>query len=222
MNKKINQIMVKSILGLMLVLLLKLTTFPLMVANWRECVSAPGCGCTLQGVTSSLQPYIVESAGYFLNSHSDYQTFLNRVEMAENNGADTNEWRAILNSAVANMEKAKAAYANVKAAAGKVTNDPVMIDKLAKFDYDGFQVKYGLIVPIFEKVKTLLVKGDMAGLDDAVLANMDSILNQLYEVRTILDNTQTTDIALLWRLNQSYAEAQLSGQYISEIIKANL
>jgi hypothetical protein len=176
----------------------------------------------LQGTTSTLKIYITESAGYFLNSHSTYQTFLNRVEMADVNGIDFIELKDILYNSTAYMEKAKAAYANVKAASEKIPMDTIMINKLQNFDYDGFQVKYGLIKPIFVKVKKLLLKGDIPGLDAAVLANMENILKQLYEVKALVDKSQTPDIAGLWRLNQSYAEAQLFGQYIAQIIKANL
>ena len=215
-------ILLTSILGLLLVLSLTLFSYPYLVANWRECISAPGCSCLLQGTMLPLTPSITESAGCFLNSHSAYQAFLNRVEMADINGIEFNELKDILYNALDNMEKAKAAYANVKTAALKVPNDPVMIDKLMKFDYDSFQVNYDLIGPIFEKVKGFLIKGDVSGIDDAMLANMDNILRQLYEVKAALAKTQLPDIALLWQLNQSYTNAQLFGQYMSQIIKANL
>jgi hypothetical protein len=170
----------------------------------------------------SLQTYIVESAWYFLTSHADYQDFQALVEMTDINGVDYKEMKNILYSAIDNMEKARAVYANLKVAAADIPNDRAMMDRLRVFDYDGFQAKYGLLGSIYEKVKSLLVKGDTAGLDDAVLANMDAILKQLYEVKTIVDGDRSPDIAILWRLNQSYFEAQLFGQYMSEIIKANI
>ena len=223
MNKKI---IFRSILGIVLVLSLTLLAYPDLVANWRECLAAPGCSCklTLQVMqdTPALKTYIVESAWYFLTSHGDYQDFQALVEMTDINGVDSQGMKTILDSAIDNMEKARAVYANLKVAAADIPNDRAMIDRLRVFDYDGFQAKFGLLGPVYEKVKALLVKGDTAGLDDAVLANMDAILKQLYEVKTIVDGDRSPDIAILWRLNQTYFEAQLFGQYMSEIIKANI
>ncbi|MCU0289463.1 MAG: hypothetical protein MUF15_24085, partial [Acidobacteria bacterium] len=120
MNKHIKRMMIQSVLGLMLILSFTLISYPDLVANWRECLNTPGCSCTLQGTTSTLKIYITESAGYFLNSHSAYQTFLNRVEMADVKGIDFIELKDILYNSTAYMEKAKAAYANVKAASEKI------------------------------------------------------------------------------------------------------
>lgn len=192
-------------------------------ANWRECASAPGCTCVSLAATFSatatLKMFIVESAGYFLNSHSAYQAFLNRVEMTDLKGADYNEMRDILYSAIDNMEKAKAAYTNLKTASEKIPYNQEMIDQLMKFDYDGFRVKYGLMESIFEKLKVLLGKGDIAGFDGAVLANMDTILSKLYEVKAAVDEDQLPEIAHLWRANQAYVEAQLFAQYMSEVFR---
>jgi len=224
MNKQIKRFCVTGIIVMFVCYFFAQVSFASVWGNWRECASAPGCSCTLtfqvtQSTVSTLKTYIVESAGYFLKSHATYQDFLSLVEMTDLNGVDYKEMRAILYSTVDNMEKAKASYANLKAAAEKIPNDPFVIDKLLKFDYDSFQVKYGLIEPIFEKVKSLLSKGDIAGLDNVMLANMDIILNQLYEVKNLVDKEQSPDISLLWRINQTYAEAQLFGQYMSEVFR---
>ncbi len=226
MNKKV---LFKTLLGLGLVFSLTIMTFPLVVANWRECLNTPGCSCSPQGAsgtatmkTTALKNYIVESAGYFLTSHSDYLAFLNRVEMSDINGIDVNELRDIIYSAVANMKKAKTSYAKVKKASKKIPLAKIMLDRLQKFEYDGFQSQYGLLSPIYEKVKSKLAKGDIAGLDDEVISNMECILKQLNRVKTLVDEGQSPDIAILWRINQTYVEAQLYGQYISEIIKANI
>jgi hypothetical protein len=188
--------------------------------NWRECVNESDCIAETSTLTPPLKTYVIESAGYFLNSHSDYQAFLNRVEMAEINGIDYNNLKEILYSAIENMEKAKSAYSNLKATSEKIPYNQAVIDKLMKFDYNGFRVQYGLIEPIFKKVKAFLSKGDIAGLDKTSLANMDTILKKLYEIKAAVDKDQFPEIALLWRINQLYIEDHLFGQYVSEVFKA--
>ncbi len=224
MKKNFIKLSFKLIVVLFIIAISDSIAFAYVWGNWRECASAPGCSCTLtlqltQDTGSPLKTYVVESAGYFLKSHAAYQEFLNRVEMSESNGIDSEEFKNTLYNAIDNMEKAKAVYTNLKTASEKIPYHQEMIDQLIKFDYDGFRIKYGLIEPIFEKVKTLLGKGDIAGFDEAVLANMDTILSKLYEIKSSVDKGLVPETALLWRGNQAYAEAQLFGQYVSEVFR---
>ena len=121
--------------------------------NWRDCVITPCITSTGDSSTSPLNTSLVESAGSFLKSHSNYQDFLNRVEMSEISSVDYNEFRETLYDAIENLERAKTAYANFKAEADKATYNRAMIDKLAAFNYDAFRENYGLNAPVFEKVK---------------------------------------------------------------------
>lgn len=220
MNKTLKKTMFQSTIALLLILSLSIHVYSALYGNWRECLNTPGCTC--ETLTSDLSTYVVDSAGYFFNSHSAFQAFLNRVELAETNGIDAVELKGILYSAIDNMEKAKTAYANLIIISEKMPLNQALIDQLAKFDYTSFRAKYGLVESTFEKIKMFLSKGDIKGLDSTMLANMDNILTQQYIVKSSIDKGGIPDIAILWRLNQSYFEAQLFGQYMSEILKANL
>lgn len=227
MKKNFIKLSFKLIVVLFIIAISDSIAFAYVWGNWRECASAPGCSCTLtlqltQDTGSQLKTYVVESAGYFLKSHAAYQEFLNRVEMSDINGVDYKELREILYSTIENMENASVAYSNLKTASEKIPYNRKMIKKLKKFDYDGFRAKYGLLSTTFAKVRKLLRKGDVPGLDAAVLDNMDTILSKLYEIKAAVDKDQAPEIALLWRANQDFIETQLFGQYVSEVFKANL
>ena len=222
MNKQIKKYFVTVIMMLSIFCICSPFSYARIAFNWRECLVAPGCTCEVtlaitKSTIPSLRTYIMESTGYFLTSHSDYQDFLNRVEMSDIKGIDYKELRELIYSAIDNMEKAREAYVNLKTASEKIPYHQEMIDQLMKFDYDGFRVKNGLLEPIFSKIKNLLGKGDIVGLDNAVLANMDAILIKLYEVKAAVDKDLAPEIGLLWRTTQAYFEAQLFGQYMSEV-----
>ena len=224
MNKQIKKCFVTVIMVLFIYCICSPFSHAYVAANWRECLNGPGCTCTLtlditKSTIPTLKTYIMESTGYFLASHSDYQDFLNRVEMSDIKGIDYKELRELIYSAIDNMEKAREAYVNLKTAAEKIPYNQEMIDRLMKFDYDGFRIKYGLNEPIFEKLRTFLGRGDIAGIDDAVIANMDSILSRLYELNVSVDKGMVPEVALIWRTNQAYTEAQLFGQYMSEVFR---
>ena len=224
MNKIFKKIMCQTVIGLILIFSLSIFGYSYLTYNWRECLNTTDCTCTLTLYVTppALKIYITESTGYFLNSHSSFQAFLNRVELAEINGINPNEMKSIFNSAIENMEKAKASYESFKIASEKTSYNQEMIDKLMKFDYDRFRLQYGLIESIFKRVKNLLVNGDINGLDNTVITNMGSILKQLYSIKAIVDKNLIPDVSILWRINQAYLEAHLFGQYMSEILKANL
>jgi hypothetical protein len=222
MNKQIKRYCVTICVGLFIYSICSPISYARIEFNWRECASAPGCSSTLtllctDNMVPTMKSYTIESAGYFMKSHAAYQEFLNLVEMSESNSIDSEEFKNNLYNAINNMEKSKAAYTNLKIASEKIPYHQEMINQLIKFDYDGFREKYGLNEPIFEKLRTFLGKGDIAGFDAAVIANMDAILINLYEIKGAVDKGLTPEISNLWRISQAYAEAQLFGQYMSEV-----
>ena len=222
MNNRFKKNMFQMMIALFLTFSLSTHVYSALYGNWRECLNAPGCTCEMITATSDLSIYIVESAGYFFHSHSAFQAFLNRVELAEIKGINNQELKNILYSSIDNMEKAKGAYSNFITTSEKIPLNQVLIDQLARFDYANFRVKFGLLESPFEKVRIFLCKGDINGLDSAVLGNMNNILKQLYIIKSCVDKEEMPNISILWRLNQSFFEAQLFGQYMSEILKANL
>ncbi|MCP5104631.1 MAG: hypothetical protein GY950_14695 [bacterium] len=197
----------------------------MIVGNWSECAFEEECNdpeTSNSGTGSGIGIYIVDGAGFLLNSHSGMTAFLNRVEMAEFNGTDFNELREILYQAAEDMEKAKSAYYNLKNAAAQKTYSQPVITKLSQFDYDGFQTANGLNAGIFGDVKNYLHQGDIRGIYDRFLQQSEAILEQLYIVKASVDSDNIPDISSLWRINGDYSEFILFGQYTSEVFKAIL
>ena len=87
----------------------------------------------------TIRDYVIEGAGYFLESYSGFLLFLNKVELKELQGLDYNEVQMILNSAIEKMENARDVYTRLKQEADVTPYNPDMIDELMNFDYDGFQ-----------------------------------------------------------------------------------
>jgi hypothetical protein len=194
-----------------------------LAANWSDCAYEGECdggestSLISTPMSISMHTYIVEGAGYFLNSHSSMQAFLNRVEMFDVKGVDYNELREILYNAIENMEKARKAYYNLKIKADNTPYKRDVIKELLEFDFDGFQEKNGLLPSIFEKVESFLRSGDVRGIYSEMLASTEDILFQLYEIKDSVDADQFPDISALWRINQDYSERVLFGQFSAQI-----
>jgi hypothetical protein len=217
MVKKIKKFIMKVFLGVLMLILINTFVYSYIVGNWADCGFGGGGGESKSLESFNIRIYIIEGAGYFLNSHSGIQTFLNRVELSELNGIDFNEMREILYKAIEDMEKAKDSYYSLIKEAYRTQYNPVMINFLLKFDYDIFREEKGLNLTIFENVKNYLSRGDIRGVFSTFLSNSENILELLYNIKELMDADKLPDISILWRLNQDYIEAHLFGQYTSEI-----
>ena len=217
MIKKLKRFISNFFLGVLILILFNTITYSRIVGNWADS-GFEGDGGKSEALTSfNIRIYVIEGAGYFLNSHSNFQEFLNRVELSDLNGIDFNDMREILYKAIEDMEKAKNVYYNLKKEADITPYNQVMINFLLDFDYDNFREEKGLNLIEYNKVKNYLIKGDIRGVFSTFLLNSESILEQLYTIKEWIDSDKFPEISILWRVNQAYFEAQLFGQYTSEI-----
>jgi hypothetical protein len=115
------------------------------------------------------------------------------------------------------MEKAQAAYLQLKNLAAITPYNQAVINQLIEFDYARFQKESGLIPSIFEKVKKYLVCGDIRGVYNEFYNNTGQILETLYTIKKDVDSGISPDIPTLWRINQRCSEYKLFSQYVAEV-----
>lgn len=177
---------------------------------------SPGIG---KGLASGagLGQLVIDGGGYFLHSNGEFQVFLAKVELSAAYGANFEELRACLDKAIENMKMANSLYYEIWQLSLALDYDPVVLGKLKEFDYIGYQVKNGLNVSTFGAVSSLLKKGDVRGSYRAFYLGTEKLLSGLKEIKTAIDANQAPVIARCWRLNQSYLELELYGQYAAEI-----
>jgi len=166
---------------------------------------------------ASLGQLVIDGGGYFLHSNSDYQLFLGKVELSAAYGVNYEELRASLDKAIENMKMANSLYYEIWQLSLTLEYDPVVLGKLKGFDYIGYQVKNGLNPAIFGAVSSLLKKGNVRESYCAFYLGTEKILAGLKEMKAVVDANQAPVIARCWRLNQSYLELELYGQYAAEV-----
>jgi hypothetical protein len=222
MIKQNKQLVLTIIIGIFILSFANIS-YSRLAHNWSDCAYEGECdggeSTSLIGtpMSVSMHTYIVEGAGYFLESYSGMQAFLNRVEVSELKGINYNEIREILYKVIINMERARVEYFILKIKADHTPYKWDVIKKLLEFDFDGFQEKNGLLPSIFEKVEGFLRSGDVRGIYSDMLAGTEEILFQLYEIKESVDADQFPDISALWRINQDYSERVLFGQFSAQI-----
>jgi hypothetical protein len=166
---------------------------------------------------AGIEGFVIAGAGYFLRSQSDFLLFLNKIEVSALEGINYPELKTLLDSAAANLEKAKEEYDRLVEVAYVTPYRQEVIYLLKNFDYDGLLAEKGLNAVIFKDMEKYLKAGDLRGLHKRALADTVNILSMLYRLKPMIDSGQFPVLEDLWRLNQAYAHAHLLGQYTSEV-----
>jgi hypothetical protein len=167
-----------------------------------------------------LEHLIIDAAGYYIQSNGYYQQLLNKIELSEVYGIDFDDMAQTINKALENMVLANALYFEIWQTAKNLAYDPVTIDKLKQFDYKAYQNEHGLDPFIFGKVEKLLKVGDVVGAYEKTYYETLDLVGRLESFQETLFTHQLPEIMACWRTNQLYFEAQLFGQYVSEVFFA--
>jgi hypothetical protein len=166
-----------------------------------------------------LKAYLMEGAGYFLGSYSDFLLLLNKVEMAELQGFDFSELRFLLNNAIEKMLYANEVYFQLKQKADVTYYNPVVINELLNFDYDSFAEQEGLIKSIFKDVKAFLSKGKIREMYGEALSHTQGILNIANIIKTKLEEGMFPQASNLHDLNEAYSRYMIFGEYAAKVFQ---
>ncbi|UCH95729.1 MAG: hypothetical protein JSV88_02480, partial [Candidatus Aminicenantes bacterium] len=94
---------------LFIISLLSVLSHGRIVYNW-PCLLYNGQCPPENSDKSSLGQLSIDAAGFFLQSNSDYQAFLKKIELAEIYGVNDEELKELITSSIENMEMAHSLY----------------------------------------------------------------------------------------------------------------
>jgi hypothetical protein len=166
--------------------------------------------------SETLDKMLITAAGYLLQSHSDYKYFLKKLELSIN-GINYYELQNVLNKTISNMEYANSRYFEIWELSKTLEYNPTVIEKLKNFDYAEYKANNNLIPSIFVTVESFLINGNVRGVFEKAYADTGIILEKLKAIKTQIDANTIPETTKIWRLNQSFIEFDLFGQYISEV-----
>lgn len=176
-----------------------------------------GPGFVGDSMNNSIETYVVKGGGNFLKSHSDILLFLNKVEMADINGSDYNEWRIILKSALANMRSAKETYELLIKTAEATPYNQEVIARLEKFDYISFAQANNLNGIIFKEVEQRLGAGDITGCYKSAYVGICAIEKLLESVLDEVSLSKMPGLPALWKLNGLCSDTLTFCQYVAMV-----
>ena len=163
---------------------------------------------------------VIQGAIYYLQSCSDVQAILKRVEQSAFKPVDYAEMQQVVNEALDQIKAARVTYEALLKTAAETPPNPAFILGLQNFDYQAFMTENGLIEPVFKKVEEYLSRGDVPGLLASVYVELKSIESQLQYIRKYVSIYRLPALSVFWKLNETCAAASLLGSYSTRVFYA--
>jgi len=206
------------LLGISFLILINTNAYPWWYINGSGVGYGGGDDSTNESVsTTAIGDYIVDGAGYFLDSYDKTLIFMKKAEWYEKQVVSNDELINLLDNALEQMKLAYTTYVSLNQLAYSTPYNPVVIEALKNFNYDGFQAEYNLNSEIFADVKNYLCKGDIRGVYRKVMWDTAQLIGLLNRVKEKLEAGVFPPLKEVWKLNQAYSQSLLFGQYISQV-----
>jgi len=170
--------------------------------------------------TLSIETYVIQGAGYFLEANSCIQSILNRVELQDLKGIDYNELDQLVHRAFFNIILARMTYEQLLRLAELTPYNREFISKLKGFDYQSYMDEMGLNAVVFNQVREYLEKGDITGTFKQTHSKLVAIEGLLAAMKNEIPVDGLPGLPLLWKLNETCAETALFGSYAARIFHA--
>lgn len=160
---------------------------------------------------------IVEGASNFLQSYSQIFLLLNESELSSNNGFDFLKAKTAVDLALTKIIESKKYYSSALQCDENEVNNLPIIEKLKIFDYDRLIASRQLNPCVMEKITYFLLKGDLAGMYDKIIKDLENMTACLLPIKESIENNIIPDIENLRSLYQKYSDFMLLGYYSSLI-----
>ena len=158
---------------------------------------------------------ITNGAANFLQSYSNILILLNESELSEAVGFNFYIARTAANKALISLKYSREQYMQALLVMKSANFESSAIQKLQEFDYDKL-VEYRQLNPcIMNRVSGFLSKGDLAGLFEKALKDMDATIDNLSPIRNCLQQDIIPDLEDLRKLYQQYSDFMTFGYYCS-------
>ncbi len=207
----------KKAAGILFIFALSVNAFPHWLAN------GSGKGFEDPGESSaavSLESYVVEGAGYFLDSYAHTLLFMKKLEWSGKTGVVDAESILLLDRALKSMELAHDAFSQLKRRADTTPYNTAVTDALRKFDYDGFRAAYDIRDKTFDTVRDYLSKGDIRSVYGDIVTDTGTIIKLLKEIKEQVEAGTFPSTWDVWKLDRTCSAVERFGQHTARVFDA--
>lgn len=200
--------MKKSMLSSVFVISILLVTCP-VYATWIANGGESGDG---KGESGSL---IIDGASNFLQSYANILMLLNESELSSTIGFDFAVARSAVDTAAIKLKNSREKYLQALLLMKQATYSSSFIQGLKDFHYDKFAEEHHLNPCIMQRVSTYLSKGDVIGVYENVIKDLDVLQDKLAIIRAFIHSNEVPELEDLRALYQHYSDFMAFGYYCS-------
>jgi len=169
------------------------------------------------GKNQAIEEYVVAGAKNFIESNKNALALINEFEINPSQAADISAALTCTENALRQLPESRSHYAKAKELGEQAGYNMTIIPNFKAFDYDEYIDKYGLNKEIAEIAKFYFKKGDLLGIYQKNIDNLDATIITLTRIRDTLKTGESPPIRILWDCIQQYANAALFGNYTTRI-----
>jgi len=215
---KMNKKCLPYLIAVILIGLLPLTVFSAYVSNTTE-IAFGGGNNGSSTTNEEVGCLIIQGAEQFLDAYQNTLVVMQYTENQQASKAASAEIDTALSGSLTAVKSAIVTYEKLIECSKSIPYNPTVIDQLKKFDYTGFlKSNEGYVNPvIFDIVTGYLSAGDIRGLYARLKSGFEGIAALLEKISLVINSGQPTPIEDIWKLNQSFSQTLLTGQYTSQV-----
>ena len=169
------------------------------------------------GKNQQIEEYVVAGAKSFIESNKNTLALINEFEVNPSQATDISAAFTFTENALRQLQDSRSHYSKAKELAEQAGYNMTMITKFKAFDYDGYIDKYGLNKEIAKIAESYLKAGNLLGIYQKNINNLDAIIITLTSIRDTLKSGEPPKIRILWDCIHQYASAFLLGNYATRL-----
>ncbi|NIM12760.1 MAG: hypothetical protein GTO45_11700 [Candidatus Aminicenantes bacterium] len=176
-----------------------------------------GGGESTDGKNMTIENYIVEGSGHFLQAKKDIQELLEIVELQDVQGIDFENMNRVVYSALVNINHAIETYDNLIETAEATPYNEIVLSKLRYFNYFGYMIENGLNWIVFNNVEAYLCNGNITGVFKHSHYRFLEVRQLLNNVKEDVSMNKLSGTSVFWKLNETSDEISLFGSYVARV-----
>jgi len=208
----------KVIILTLIIFAFSLSVFPRISNNGSATGYDEGDGGdSTTSINSTIESYIIDGGGYYLQGDSYIRSLLALVELQDVKGIDYMDVHRVVNGALENISNARITYEKLVKKAEVTPYNMAVIEQLREFDYKTFMMQNRLNETVCKEVAGYLSNGDITGILKRNLVSIKTIEGLLIMIKGELDSNRLAVLEIFWRLNELCAETSLFGSFVARV-----
>ncbi len=196
----------------------------LSISNLMGVIAANDIYCSFNDVPEKgqIEENVVQGCTNFLKSKAAFYMLLVEYEKSCNQPADIQKMNEYLEETIASLEVSVDFYIRARDIGQRIGLNPQKLDWFRTYNYNMLVANQHLKPDMSMKVRQYLSKGDILGVYNQNIFNINDLLVELTGMRLKLAKKIKPDVTAMWRILEKYTDTLLFGTYSTRIGKAVL